>query len=84
MSLTAHNFPVLCGNHLVQWELVKQGVGIGVMLTRIGDAEPLVRRAAPWLEPFRFESWLVSHRELKTSRRVRLVFDWLTEELRRL
>lgn len=83
LNLTARNFPVLCGNHLVQWELVKQGVGVGVMETRVGDAEPLVRRAAPWLEPFGFEHWLVSHRELKTSRRVRLVFDWLTEELQR-
>ncbi len=84
MSLTARNFPILCGNHLVQWELVKQGAGIGVMLTRIGDAEPLVRCAAPWLETFSFETWLVSHRELRTSRRVRLVYDWLTEELRNL
>jgi len=84
LDLTARNFPVLCGNHLVLWELVKQGVGIGAMPTLIGDAEPLVRRAAPWLAPFDFELWLVSHRELRTSRRVRLVFDWLAEELRML
>jgi DNA-binding transcriptional LysR family regulator len=83
LNLTGRNFPVLSGNHLVQWELVKQGVGIGVMATEVGDAEPLVRRVAPWLEPFRFELWLVAHRELKTSRRVRLVFDWLSEAVRR-
>lgn len=83
LNLTARNFPILCGNHLVQWELVKQGAGIGAMVTFIGDAEPRVRLAAPWLAPFAFEVWLVSHRELRTSRRVRLVFDWLTEELRR-
>ena len=65
----------------MQWELVKQGVGVGVMATRIGDAEPTVRRAAPWLEPFAFEVWLVAHREVNTSRRVRLVFDWLAEAL---
>jgi DNA-binding transcriptional LysR family regulator len=81
MSLTARNFPVLCGNHLVQWELAKQGMGVGVMVTQVGDAEPLMRRAAPWLAPFSFETWLVSHRDLKTSRRVRLVFDWLIAEL---
>ncbi len=84
LNLTARNFPVLCGNHLVQWELVKHGVGVGVMATQIGDAEPLVRRLAPWLEPFSFELWLVSHRELRTSRRVRLVFDWLADELQSL
>ena len=26
---------------------------------------------------------LVAHRELNTSRRIRLVFDWLVEELRK-
>ena len=81
LPVTARNFPVSSGSHLVQWELVKQGAGVGVMLTRIGDAEPLVRCAAPWLDPFAFEVWLVAHRELNTSRRVRLVFDWLAEAL---
>lgn len=81
LALTARNFPVITANHLVQWELVKQGVGIGVMMTRVGDAEPLVRRAAPWLAAFPFEVWLVAHRELGTSRRVRLVFDRLASEL---
>lgn len=81
LSLSARNFRVLCGAQLVQWELVKQGAGIGVMVTRVGDAEPLVRRAAPWLPPFEFEIWLVAHRELNTSRRVRLVFDRLADEL---
>ncbi|MBY8977764.1 LysR family transcriptional regulator [Rhodobacteraceae bacterium NNCM2] len=83
LNVTSASFPVNCANHLVQWELVKQGVGIGVMLTRVGDEEPLVKRAAPWLEPFPFEVWLVAHREVRTSRRVRLVFDWLIEAFRR-
>ena len=52
LTLSARNFPVLCGQHLVQWELVKHGAGVGVMISRVGDAEPLVRRAAPWFPPF--------------------------------
>lgn len=83
LSLSAGNFPVLCGSHLVQWELVRQGLGIGVMITVAGDADPLVRRAAPWLPAFEFEVWIAAHREVNTSRRVRLVFDWLIEELRK-
>lgn len=82
LNIIAGNFPVMTASHLVHWEMVKQGVGIGVMDTAVGDAEPLVRRVAPWLDPFVFEKWLVVHRELKTSRRVRLVFDWLAEELK--
>ncbi len=82
-SLTRRNFPVVTEHHLVQWELVKQGIGIGIMPDDVGDAEPKVRRVLPDMEPYRGEIWLVAHRELKTSRRVRFVFDFLAEELTR-
>ena len=81
LQLTPRNFPIVTENHLVHWELVKHGVGIGVMPEEIGDAEPLVVRALPRFEPFAVEVWLVAHRELKTSRRVRMVFDFLVSEL---
>lgn len=81
MPLTAKNFVVSTASHLVHWELVKQGMGLGVMIEQVGDAEPQVRRAAPWFDPFVIDVWLVAHRELNTSRRVRLVFDWLAKEL---
>jgi len=81
ITLTLRNFPVITDNHLVQWGLVKQGLGIGFMLEEIGDAEPMVERVLPSLDPFPIEVWLVAHRELKTSRRVRMVFDFLVSEL---
>ena len=61
--------------------MVKQGAGIGAIAARIGDAEPLVDRAAPWLDPFEFSIRLVAHRELSTSRRIHLVFEWLAEAM---
>ena len=63
------------------WELVKQGLGIGVLDANIADREPLVRRVLPELEPLMFPIWLVAHRELNTSRRIRMVFDLLATEL---
>ena len=81
LNLTKKNFPILTENYLVMWELVKQGVGIGILDGNIGDAEPLVQRALPDLEPLIFPIWLVAHRELSTSRRIRMVFDLLAEEL---
>ena len=81
LALTESSFPIHCGNHLAQWQMVKQGLGIGVMVSRVGNAEPHVVRAAPWLVPFEFEVWLAAHREVNTSRRVRLVFDFLAGEL---
>lgn len=81
LNLTERNFPILTENYLVMWELVKHGLGIGIQDGNIGDAEPRVRRALPELAPLMFPIWLVAHRELNTSRRVRVVFDLLAEEL---
>jgi DNA-binding transcriptional LysR family regulator len=81
LNLTERNFPIFTENWLVMWELVKHGLGVGILDGNIGDAEPLVRRALPDLEPLMFPIWLVAHRELNTSRRVRVVFDLLAQEL---
>lgn len=83
MNLTERNFPILTENYLVMWEMVKQGLGIGVLDGNLGDREPSVRRVLPDLEPLMFPIWLVAHREVNTSRRIRAVFDLLAEELSR-
>jgi len=80
-DLSMKNFPVHTENHLVLWELVKSGLGIGAILDEIGDAEPLVERVLPAMEPIPIPAWLVSHREVHTSRRVRMVFDLIAEHL---
>ena len=81
VPVTAHNFIACSASHLVQWQMVQQGIGIGVMSQQVGDATPGMVRIAEWLEPFRYEAWLVSHRELNTSRRLRIVFDFLVNAL---
>jgi len=83
LGLTEENFPLLTESYLVMWELVRQGAAIGILDAHIGDADPIVQRVLPDLEPLIFPIWLVSHRELTTSRRIRRVFDFLAEELHR-
>jgi DNA-binding transcriptional LysR family regulator len=83
LGLTEVNFPLLTESYLVMWELVRQGAAIGILDAYIGDADPIVRRVLPDLEPLVFPIWLVAHRELTTSRRIRMVYDFLAEELRR-
>ena len=56
-------------------------MGIGGMLEEIGEAEPLVERVIPTLSFPADDVWLVAHRELKTNKRVRRVFDFLAEAL---
>lgn len=81
LHLTLENFPIVTNNHLVQWELAKHGVGICIVMDQVGDVEPRVRRVLPDLPPFPVPVWLAAHRELRTSRRIRVVFDLLAEEL---
>lgn len=81
MAVTRANFPVVCENHLVQWEMVKSGFGIGVMPIEVGDKEPSVVKVLQQAEPFIAERWLVAHRELRSSRRIRVVFDHLADAL---
>lgn len=83
LGLTEENFPLLTESYLVMWELVRQGAAIGILDAHIGDADPTVRRVLPDFQPFIFPIWLVSHRELTTSRRIRRVYDYLAEELHR-
>lgn len=83
LGLTEGNFPLLTESYLVMWELVRQGAAIGILDAYIGDADPAVQRVLPDLEPLVFPIWLVSHRELTTSRRIRRVYDFLAEELKR-
>ena len=81
LNLGAENFPLLTESYITQWALVKQGLGIGIMPEEIGDAEPLVQQALPGLPPITFPIWLTTHRELRTSRRVKIVYDLLAEAL---
>ena len=83
LGLTEENFPLLTESYLVMWELVRQGVAIGILDAHIGDADPIVRRVLPNFQPLIFPIWIVSHRELTTSRRIRRVYDYLAEELHR-
>lgn len=80
-ALTPASFPMRATSHLAHWALVKQGVGVGVMIETVGDADPDVVRALPDMAPMVFPVWLVTHRELKTSRRIRLVWDHLAATL---
>lgn len=52
----------------------------GVQDSAIGDKEPLVRRLLPDPGLLIFSMWLIAHREVSTSRRIRVVFDLLAAE----
>lgn len=81
LALRQENFKLYSGNGVVVWQMVRQGLGIAVMLTDLGEQADGVECVLPDIAPFDFPVWLVTHRELHTSRRIRLVFDILAQAL---
>lgn len=82
LSVSRTNLKVISSSTALHWELVKLGVGLSVIPDRLGDAEPGVERVLDGVvKPLVFPTWLTTHRELNTSRRVRFVFDFLAKEL---
>lgn len=69
-------------NHLVHWEMARQGVAIGVAPDFLGTSTPGMVRLLPDNGPIRYPVWLVAHREVKSSRRIRLVWDTIQRHLR--
>ncbi len=82
IAAAAERFRVTSENAVVLWEMVRRGLGIGMMLREVAARTPEVVRLLPDLPGVPVPVWLVSHREVRTSRRVRLVFDMLAEILR--
>lgn len=79
IHLNDDNFRLGSQNGIVAWEYAKQGFGIAPMSQVVGDVTPGVERVLPDMEAITFPIWLTTHREVHTSRRIRLVFDLLTE-----
>lgn len=83
-TLDNDNFPLMTKSHFVHWQLVKQGLGIGFMLEDVAKHDKQVTKVLPNQAPFAVELWLVVHKELYTSKKLRLVFDLLAKELQLL
>ena len=84
LAVTSGSFRLVSENSVVAWEMVKLGLGIGVMMPEIGERTPGVINLLPTVQMPPIPVWLVTHREMRTSRRIRLVFDILATELSKL
>ena len=81
VAVTKRNFSIVAENQIIQLELAKVGLGVVVLPEMVGDAEQELTQILPMLAPMEGPIWLVVHRELNTSRRIRTIFDLLKEEL---
>lgn len=82
--LTEECFALTCESGVVVWEHVKAGYGISMLPERFCASEPNLEEALPGLPALEVPVWLVTHRELQVSKRVRVVFDRLARGLREI
>ncbi|WP_417477834.1 LysR family transcriptional regulator [Maricaulis sp.] len=83
LQVDRHFFGFRCDSQVVGWQMVVAGFGIGFNQLEVGLAEPAVQRIETDTPMPALPIWLTAHSELKTSRRVRRVFDFLAEALKR-
>ncbi|WP_428001882.1 LysR family transcriptional regulator [Acidovorax sp.] len=81
LPLTEANFSCYADHTVAHWALVRQGMGIGAMMDEIAQATPGIVRVLDDVPPVIFPIWLVTHRELRTARRIRVVFEALAQGL---
>ncbi len=80
LPVTRQNFNINTASGTVTLELIRHGLGIGFLPREIAEDIPGVEQVLPdALPPIPVQTWLVAHRELHTSRRIRIVFDALAK-----
>jgi DNA-binding transcriptional LysR family regulator len=81
MLLTRDLFAFRCDSDIGQYAAIRAGFGVGVCQVPLGRRDGLVP-VLPEAIGFDLGVWLVMHQDLKSSRRVRLLFDHLATHLR--
>ncbi|MEM8647783.1 MAG: LysR family transcriptional regulator [Pseudomonadota bacterium] len=80
LPVTRQNFNINTASGTVTLELIRHGLGIGFLPREIAENILGVEQVlASVLPPIPVQTWLVAHRELHTSRRIRIVFDALAK-----
>lgn len=80
VPIALENLRYTTGSGLAYWQWVLAGLGIGVMMDPVAEGAKGVV-VIDDMEKMAIPIWLVTHRELRTSRRIRVVFDVLAEVL---
>lgn len=82
LELGRKNFRYASNSQLVEWEIARSGHAIAIMTDRIASKFPEFQPVLTEIDAFKMPMWLVAHRELQSSRRIRLVFDLLSQSLK--
>lgn len=79
--LSPERFALRCDSDVAQLAAVRAGIGIGVCQHGLARDEPELVPVLPDEARFTLEMWVVTHEDLRGSRRVRRLFDHLVTRL---
>ena len=81
-AVTPQAFALRTDDFIVQWQAVRAGLGIGFVADYMARTDPeVVPVLADALPIPALPMWLAVHREIRTNRRIRAVYDFLAEAL---
>lgn len=81
LPLTGAHFRFTVDSGPAAIELTRAGLGVGILIADDAEVFSDLERIWPDFGPVEVPVWLVTHRELHTSKRIRLVYDLLSEML---
>jgi DNA-binding transcriptional LysR family regulator len=80
VPLTRELFAFRCDSDIAQYAALRAGFGIGICQVALAKRDSLVA-LLPGVLTFELGIWVVMHKDLKSSRRMRLMFDHLARHL---
>jgi DNA-binding transcriptional LysR family regulator len=79
--MSKESFALRSDDLMVQWQALVAECGIGFVADYMGRNQPDLVRLLPMLVIPPLPMWLAVHREIRSSQRIRAVFDYLATEL---
>ncbi len=79
--LTKEHFGFRSDDFLACWQALRSGMGIGFVSDYLARTDSSIVRLLPSLKIPPLPIWLVVHREIRTSKRIRAVYDFLGNEI---
>ncbi len=76
-ELRRSDFALRTDSQTAIWELIRAGLGIGFVQKILVDADPEMVSILPQMQLPALQVWLTTHKELFTSRRIRVIYDAL-------
>lgn len=81
LSPDAHTMAVRTDDLMAYWSAVQAGMGVGFVADYVIRSDPAVQRlTVPGLRLPRYPIWLTVHRDIRTTPRIRAVYDFLAAE----